>query len=102
MPLPLEARAVIGARIRASREAKRMSLEEVASSTGFSSGSLGALERGETKSPPLGTLLFLMRFYEVPTIELFLGIGPFPSSELAKLLAGENSGGGAEHSLRER
>jgi transcriptional regulator with XRE-family HTH domain len=78
---------MIGGRIRAAREALNLSLEEEAAGrTGFSAGTLGDLERGVTKSPPLGTLLFLMRFFKLPSIELLLGPGPFPSGHLAALL----------------
>ena len=77
---------MIGGRIRAAREGMNLSLEEAAGRTGFSAGTLGDLERGITKSPPLGTLLFLMRFFEFPSIELLLGPGPFPSGHLAALL----------------
>jgi transcriptional regulator with XRE-family HTH domain len=51
----------------------------------LSAGTLGALERGAIKSPTLATLLRLMPVLGVPSIELLLGPGLFPSAHLSEL-----------------
>ena len=64
-----------------------MSLSEVAEKMNMSEGSLGQLERGETQSPPLATVLRLMAVMNVESIELLLGPPQFPSTVLAQLAA---------------
>ena len=61
-------------------------MEEVAALVPISSGTLGALERGEIKNPPLGTLLKLVAVMKVGTIELFLGSEDLPSAKVGQQL----------------
>lgn len=84
--LPPELRTLIGKRVRELRIESEMSLEEVAALVPISSGTLGALERGEIKNPPLGTMLRLVAVMRVGTIELLLGSGELPSAKLGKQL----------------
>jgi len=84
--LPPELRSLIGRRVRELRIQSEMSMEEVAALVPISSGTLGALERGEIKNPPLGTLLKLVAVMKVGTIELFLGSEDLPSAKVGQQL----------------
>ncbi|MBY0338553.1 MAG: cupin domain-containing protein [Acetobacteraceae bacterium] len=65
----------IGARLRAIRAAKQMTLLQLAQQTGLSSSMLSLLERGKT-APSIGTLVALGSALGVPTSELLGGPPP--------------------------
>ena len=54
----------VGARIKAVRETKSLSLKDIALRTGFSESVIGQIERGETL-PPLGDMVKLARALEM-------------------------------------
>jgi transcriptional regulator with XRE-family HTH domain len=85
-------RSVLGARIRAIRNERDLSLQALAAAIGMSRGSLGELERGEVLNPPLGTILRLMAALNVRSIELFFGDFDFASGRLAQLVGPPMSG----------
>lgn len=62
----------IGAKLRAVRQAKQMTLHDLAQRTGLSSSMLSLLERGKT-APSIGTLVAIGSALGVPTAEVLAG-----------------------------
>ncbi|TYC97880.1 cupin domain-containing protein [Arthrobacter echini] len=72
--LPIEPSNVpvaIGSRIRAARQAQRMTIEQVAASTGLTKGFLSRVERDLT-SPSVASLVTLCQVLSIPIGDLFL------------------------------
>jgi transcriptional regulator with XRE-family HTH domain len=60
----------LGARLRASRHAQGLTIEQVASATGLTKGFISRVERDET-SPSVATLLTLCQALSIPVGSLF-------------------------------
>lgn len=74
-PLGRRLAQVVGARLRARREAKRLTLMALAARAGVATGTISRMERGLM----LGTLachLRLARVLQLPLASLFRGIEP--------------------------
>ncbi|WP_334171672.1 helix-turn-helix domain-containing protein [Sinomonas sp.] len=67
---PSNAAIAIGSRIRAAREAQRMTIEQVAEAAGLSKGFLSRVERDES-SPSVSSLVTLCQVLSLPIGELF-------------------------------
>jgi transcriptional regulator with XRE-family HTH domain len=81
--LPVEsgdAAIAIGARIRAARHARRMTIEQLAASTGLTKGFLSRVERDLT-SPSVASLVTLCEAVSIPIGELFTA----PETHLTRL-----------------
>ncbi len=63
-------RAAIGPRLRAARQAQRLTIDEVAQTTGFTKGFLSRVERDKT-SPSVATLVALCDVLSIPIGSLF-------------------------------
>jgi transcriptional regulator with XRE-family HTH domain len=68
---PSNAPLAIGSRIRAARQGQRMTIEQVAESTGLTKGFLSRVERDLT-SPSVASLVTLCQVLSVPIGDLFL------------------------------
>lgn len=77
---PSHAQVAIGSRIRAARQAQRMTIEQVADSTGLTKGFLSRIERDLT-SPSVASLVTLCEVLSVPIGDLFQA----PETNLVKL-----------------
>ncbi len=98
---PANTPVAIGWRIRAIRQGQRMTIEQVAESTGLTKGFLSRVERDLT-SPSVASLVTLCQVLSIPIGDLFLA----PETHLTRLaeaprisLGGE---GIAEHLLTSR
>ncbi|MDQ4503104.1 helix-turn-helix domain-containing protein [Sinomonas sp. ASV322] len=67
---PSNVSVAIGSRIRAAREAQRMTIEQVAEAAGLSKGFLSRVERDES-SPSVASLVTLCQVLSLPIGELF-------------------------------
>lgn len=77
---PSHAHVAIGSRIRAARQAQRLTIEQVADSTGLTKGFLSRIERDLT-SPSVASLVTLCEVLSVSIGDLFLA----PETNLVKL-----------------
>lgn len=77
---PSNAPVAIGPRIRAARHAQRMTIEQVADSTGLTKGFLSRVERDLT-SPSVASLVTLCQVLSISIGDLFL----VPETHLARL-----------------
>ncbi len=71
--LPIEssnARAAVGSRLRAARQARSLTIAQVAESAGLTKGFLSRVERDQT-SPSISTLVAICEVIELPVGELF-------------------------------
>jgi transcriptional regulator with XRE-family HTH domain len=68
---PSNAPLAIGSRIRAARQGQRMTIEQVAESTGLTKGFLSRVERDLT-SPSVASLVTLCQVLSIPIGDLFL------------------------------
>lgn len=59
---------MVGERLRAIRNLKGLSLEEVAKSTGITNSRLSKIERGITQHPSLDDINVLLKLYEIPLV----------------------------------
>lgn len=74
----------IGAKLRAVRQARRMTLLDLAQQTGLSSSMLSLLERGKS-APSIGTLVAIGSALGVPTAEVLAGpIAPRPLASVSR------------------
>lgn len=69
-PSPSPAPLRLGARLRASRQAQSLTIEQVATATGLSRGFVSRVERDET-SPSVTTLVALCQVLSLPVGSLF-------------------------------
>ena len=69
-PISHVSSARIGARLRAARQAQRLTIEQVAEATGLTKGSISRIERDET-SPSVATLTALCAVLSLPVGTLF-------------------------------
>ncbi|MCA1510246.1 helix-turn-helix transcriptional regulator [Bradyrhizobium sp. NBAIM01] len=60
----------IGARLRASRRQKNMTLDELAETTGLNKGFLSRIEK-DAKAPSIATVMKLSRALDIPVARLF-------------------------------
>jgi transcriptional regulator with XRE-family HTH domain len=67
---PSNVAVAIGSRIRAAREAQRMTIEQVAEAAGLSKGFLSRVERDES-SPSVASLVTLCQVLSLPIGDLF-------------------------------
>ena len=67
---PSNVSVAIGSRIRAAREAQRMTIEQVAEAAGLSKGFLSRVERDES-SPSVASLVTLCQVLSLPIGDLF-------------------------------
>lgn len=65
-----DTRVQLGARLRASRHAQSLTIEQVAAATGLTKGFISRVERDET-SPSVATLLTLCQALSIPVGSLF-------------------------------
>ncbi|WDF33869.1 cupin domain-containing protein [Arthrobacter agilis] len=77
---PTNAPVAIGSRIRAARQAQRMTIEQVAGSTGLTKGFLSRVERDLT-SPSVASLVTLCQVLSISIGDLFL----VPETHLTRL-----------------
>ncbi|THJ66708.1 helix-turn-helix domain-containing protein [Arthrobacter echini] len=77
---PSTAPVAIGPRIRAARQAQRMTIEQVAASTGLTKGFLSRVERDLT-SPSVASLVTLCQVLSIPIGDLF----QVPDTHLTRL-----------------
>ncbi|AUZ86673.1 helix-turn-helix domain-containing protein [Arthrobacter sp. TmT3-37] len=77
---PTNAPVAIGSRIRAARQAQRMTIEQVAASTGLTKGFLSRVERDLT-SPSVASLVTLCQVLSISIGDLFL----VPETHLTRL-----------------
>jgi len=77
---PTNAPVAIGSRIRAARQAQRMTIEQVADSTGLTKGFLSRVERDLT-SPSVASLVTLCQVLSISIGDLFL----VPETHLTRL-----------------
>lgn len=77
---PTNAPVAIGARIRVARQAQRMTIEQVAGSTGLTKGFLSRVERDLT-SPSVASLVTLCQVLSISIGDLFL----VPETHLTRL-----------------
>ncbi|MHA7283578.1 helix-turn-helix domain-containing protein [Arthrobacter sp. TMS2-4] len=77
---PTNAPVAIGSRIRAARQAQRMTIEQVADSTGLTKGFLSRVERDLT-SPSVASLVTLCQVLSISVGDLFL----VPETHLTRL-----------------
>jgi transcriptional regulator with XRE-family HTH domain len=77
---PEDAAIAIGARIRAARQGRRMTIEQLAASTGLTKGFLSRVERDLT-SPSVASLVTLCQALSIPIGELFTA----PDTHLTRL-----------------
>ncbi|MEC5200872.1 transcriptional regulator with XRE-family HTH domain [Arthrobacter sp. PL16] len=77
---PTNAPVVIGSRIRAARQAQRMTIEQVAAATGLTKGFLSRVERDLT-SPSVASLVTLCQVLSISIGDLFL----VPETHLTRL-----------------
>lgn len=87
--LPDLARQALGDRLKHLREVRQLSLRDLGAIVGMSPGTLGDLERGRVRNPPLATVLRLMAALEVDSIELLFGEPEFASARIARSMAAE-------------
>ena len=78
---PTNAPVAIGSRIRAARQAQRMTIEQVAASTGLTKGFLSRVERDLT-SPSVASLVTLCQVLSISVGDLFL----VPETHLTRLV----------------
>lgn len=78
---PTNAPVAIGSRIRAARQAQRMTIEQVADSTGLTKGFLSRVERDLT-SPSVASLVTLCQVLSISVGDLFL----VPETHLTRLV----------------
>lgn len=71
-PTPSEDRVRVGARLRASRQAQRLTIEQLASATNLTKGFVSRVERDET-SPSVATLVTICQVLSLPIGSLFKG-----------------------------
>lgn len=71
-PTPSEDRVRVGARLRASRQAQRLTIEQLASATNLTKGFISRVERDET-SPSVATLVTICQVLSLPIGSLFEG-----------------------------
>lgn len=71
-PTPSEDRVRVGARLRASRQAQRLTIEQLASATNLTKGFISRVERDET-SPSVATLVTICQVLSLPIGSLFKG-----------------------------
>lgn len=69
-PAPSDARVLLGARLRASRQAQGLTIQQVAEATKLTKGFISRVERDET-SPSVATLLTLCQVLSLPVGSLF-------------------------------
>lgn len=69
-PTPSEDRVRVGARLRASRQAQRLTIEQLASATNLTKGFISRVERDET-SPSVATLVTICQVLSLPIGSLF-------------------------------
>jgi transcriptional regulator with XRE-family HTH domain len=69
-PTPSEDRVRVGARLRASRQAQRLTIEQLASATNLTKGFVSRVERDET-SPSVATLVTICQVLSLPIGSLF-------------------------------
>ncbi|QAV70587.1 helix-turn-helix domain-containing protein [Salinibacterium sp. UTAS2018] len=69
-PTPSENRVRVGARLRASRRAQGLTIEQLASATSLTKGFISRVERDET-SPSVATLLTICEVLSLPIGTLF-------------------------------
>lgn len=77
---PSHSHVAIGSRIRAARQRQRLTIEQVADSTGLTKGFLSRIERDLT-SPSVSSLVTLCEVLSVPIGDLFL----HPETNLVRL-----------------
>ncbi len=77
---PTNAPVAIGSRIRAARQAQRMTIEQVAEATGLTKGFLSRVERDLT-SPSVASLVTLCQVLSISIGDLFLA----PETHLTRL-----------------
>ena len=71
-PTPSEDRVRVGARLRASRQAQRLTIEQLATATSLTKGFISRVERDET-SPSVATLVTICQVLSLPIGSLFAG-----------------------------
>lgn len=71
-PTPSEDRVRVGARLRASRQAQRLTIEQLASATSLTKGFISRVERDEA-SPSVATLVTICQVLSLPIGSLFEG-----------------------------
>lgn len=78
-------RQILGARLKAERKARKLTLEDVETRTGVASAQLNRYENGDV-TPSLPTLLPLAAFYDMPLDQLLAGIDGFYDKVISQRL----------------
>lgn len=66
--------ALVGPRLKQLRTDRGLTIKDVATVVGLAESTVGLLEKG-THDPSLGTMLALVRFYDLCSVEEILGEG---------------------------